>query len=462
MRKLVILGGGESGVGAALLAKKLGISCFVSDSNLLKAPFREELLEHGIPFEEGGHSPSILLEATEVLKSPGIPDNSPVIEKLRIRGIPILSEIEYAYQHFPHKECLLIGITGSNGKTTSVNWLTHILQTRGLDTVMCGNVGRSFARVLASEPLHFCYVVELSSFQLDGIDRFHPDIAILLNITPDHLDRYDHKLERYAASKMRIAKNLSADDSLIYWADDPHISSLIPTSASYTLRPFSSCDATRDEACAYLADGNLHFKGQEDAPDISIPVSDLALEGLHNQLNAMAVATAALELKTPESDLRKALEDFKNVPHRLEFVAEIEGVRYINDSKATNIDSARYALGAQTRPTVLILGGTDKGNDYSEIAELIKDKCKALIFLGLDNSKLHRAFDEEIAQTVDARSMKECIELAYRIASPGDTVLLSPCCASFDLFSNYEDRGDLFRIETLALLHHVENLPIHD
>lgn len=449
MAYLLILGGGESGVGAALLAKKEGIACRLSDNGQIKDKFRAELELHGIPYEEGGHSSEWLAEASEVIKSPGIPEKLPLIQDFIQRGISVISEIEFAARYLP-QGTKVIGITGSNGKTTSVTWLTHTLTTAGLDAAMCGNVGRSFARLVAEEP-HSYYVVELSSFQLDGTYQFHPDIAIVLNITPDHLDRYEYKFELYAESKMRITRNLSAEDQFIYWAEDSFISSFLQQNRANTFEqmPFS----LTENGSAYYdkKEQVLHFKATEQLPPFSIAQKDLALMGKHNVLNAMAVALAARSLGVNNEALFEALHHYTNVPHRIEIVADIDGVRYINDSKATNIQSTYYALEAQTRPVVLILGGTDKGNDYNEIAPLVLRSCKALIFLCVDNEKLHRTFDGKIDTIRDASSMDECLQCAMEIAKEGDVVLLSPACASFDLFMNYEDRGDQFREKVLAI-----------
>ncbi len=459
--RVLILGGGESGVGAALLAKRCGMSPLVSDNGTLQTKFREELEAHKLPFEEGKHTEKALQWGQVVVKSPGIPEDLPMIVELRKKGISVISEIEFAYQCLPklQKEAkrsdsnrsLIVGITGSNGKTTSVTWLHFILSKAGYNVGLCGNVGRSFARLLAEEPLYDIYVIELSSFQLDGIVNFRPDIGILLNITPDHLDRYHHHLEEYAASKMRIAENMDANSSFIFWADDPIIPNRIPENAPYYVAPFSTSSATYDYSSAYCDSNALHFLAFDDERHFSIARSQVALPGIHNMRNAMAVSLAAIELGITEEDLRYGLKHFTNVPHRMEFVADIEGVHYINDSKATNIDSAHYALDSQTRPVVLILGGTDKGNDYNEIAPLVKQHCRALIFLGVDNRKLHATFDSMIPVIEEARSMKECVTKASQLAQEGDVVLLSPCCASFDLFSNYEDRGDQFKEEVAKL-----------
>lgn len=462
--RILILGGGESGVGAALLAKRCGMEPFVSDNGTIKPRFREELQKAGIDFEEKGHTAEGLSWSRLVVKSPGIPDTLPLIEKLSKSGASVISEIEFAYRQLPRlqeqeKESgrgleyppVLVGITGSNGKTTCSTWLHFILHKAGYDVSLCGNVGRSFAWVLAQEPLHQYYVIELSSFQLDGIVHFRADIGILLNITPDHLDRYGYSFERYAEAKMRITKNMDDSSSFIFWADDPQISKMISEDAPYFVAPFSNTAATRDYSSAYFDGVALHFLAFDIERHFSIARKGVALEGIHNMRNAMAVALAAIEMGITEEELRIGLKDFHNVPHRMEFVDEINQVTFVNDSKATNIDSARYALSAQTKPVILILGGTDKGNNYSEISALVTKHCKALIFLGVDNRKLHSAFDGKVPEIREANSMQQCIHEAYNLANPGDIVLLSPCCASFDLFKNYEDRGEQFKEEVKKL-----------
>lgn len=451
MEQLLILGGGESGVGAAILAHKMNIPCRLSDSGELKPHYRKELKQYGIPFEEGGHSSLWLQEASEVIKSPGIPDSLPMIQELRRRNIAVISEIEFAARFLP-QEARVIAITGSNGKTTSVTWLTHILKGAGFDAALCGNVGNSMARLIALEP-HAYYVVELSSFQLDGCYQFHPHIAILLNITPDHLDRYAYDFSLYAASKMRVAQNLSPQDTFIYWGEDnPTQTALAATPYPGLKLPFALEESPEAAAYYNAQTATLHWRGEGDLAPFELPYKELALVGKHNILNAMAVALAARRLGVGNTHLREGLTHYNNVPHRIEPIAEIDGVRYINDSKATNLQSTYYALEAQTRPVVLILGGTDKGNDYTEITPLVQSHCKALIFMGIDNRKLHQAFDGKISTIRDVRSISACITAAREIAQSGDVVLLSPACASFDLFKNYEDRGDQFRQAVLALL----------
>lgn len=448
MSYLLILGGGESGVGAALLAQKMNIRCRLSDNGTLKEEHRNELTQRGIEFEELGHSAEWLSEASEVIKSPGIPDTAPMIKALHERGILVISEIEFAARYIA-PESRLIAITGSNGKTTTTTWLTHVLQKAGKDAIACGNIGVSLARLVAEEP-HEYYVAELSSFQLDGTIAFHPQIAIVLNITPDHLDRYDYKFELYAQSKMRITRNLSEEDSFIYWQEDSFITTALQERAtSYNTLSFS----LEGKGNAYFdAEKHLlYFAPTDTLSSFSIAQDELALMGKHNLLNAMAVGLAARALGVENAPLYEGLHHFVNVPHRIETVGRVDGVLYINDSKATNIQSTYYALEAQTQPVILVLGGTDKGNDYSEIEELVRSRCKALIFMGVDNSKLHSFFDGKIAEIRDARSIEEMLLHARSLSRAGDVVLLSPACASFDLFKNYEDRGDQFRSKVQAM-----------
>lgn len=453
MSYLLILGGGESGVGAALLAKKMNIPCRLSDSGTLKEVHRAELTRHSIAFEEGGHSTSWLTEVTEVIKSPGIPDSAPMIVEFRKRGISVISEIEFAARYLS-PENKIIAITGSNGKTTTTTWLTHVLQKAGKDAIACGNIGVSLARLVAEAP-HEYYVAELSSFQLDGTVNFHPHIAVVLNITPDHLDRYEYKFEFYAQSKMRITRNLSEQDYFIYWQEDTFITQTLQAMPpSYATLSFS----LEGKGNAYLNSLNetLYFVPTDQLPAFSIAQKDLALMGKHNLLNAMAVGLAARAMGVNNEALYEALHHFVNVPHRIEPVGIVDGVLYINDSKATNIQSTYYALEAQTRPVILVLGGTDKGNDYSEIEELVRSRCKALIFMGVDNNKLHAFFDNKITDIRDARSIDEMLHHARTLSQTGDVVLLSPACASFDLFKNYEDRGDQFRSKVQALISSTE------
>ena len=435
---IVILGGGESGVGSAILAQKKGFRVFLSDSSVLSDAHRETLKAYQIDFEENGHTEGNILMAGEIVKSPGIPDTAPIMQKVLAKGIPVISEIEFAGRY---TEAKMICITGSNGKTTTASLIYHILRSAGLNVGLGGNIGKSFARQVAEESYDY-YVLELSSFQLEGVHDFKADIAVLLNITPDHLDRYDHNLQQYVDAKMRIIRNQETEDAFIYWVDDPlvtkEIEKLKPAATSY---PFG--EKKTDHTAAYTENGKLYIQTKENIFDMELEL--LALEGMHNVYNSMASGIVAKLMDVSDEQLRTSLSDFKGVPHRLEKVATVRGVQYINDSKATNVNSCWYALQSMRTKTVLILGGTDKGNDYTEIEELVRNKVRALVFLGKDNSKLHAFFDGKVDEIRDTGSMKEAVDAAYQLAQKGDTVLLSPCCASFDLFKNYEDRGDQFR-----------------
>jgi UDP-N-acetylmuramoylalanine--D-glutamate ligase len=437
-KRLVILGGGESGVGAAILAQQKGLEVFLSDSGTLRADHRETLCSRQIAFEEGGHTEERVLQADEIVKSPGIPYSTPLMQKVLARGIRVISEIEFAGRYTNAK---MICITGSNGKTTTSSLIWHILRSAGLHVGLAGNIGKSFARQVAEES-YDCYVLELSSFQLEGVYDFKADIAVLLNITPDHLDRYDHQLQHYVDAKMRIVRNQKVEDAFIYWIDDPiitrEIEKLKPAATCY---PFGEQKTTA--TAGYIDNGKMYIHTKEHQFDMEL--ERLALEGMHNVYNSLASGIVAKLMDISDEQLRSSLADFRGVPHRLEKVATVRGVQYVNDSKATNVNSCWYALQSMRSRTVLILGGTDKGNDYSEIEELVRTKVRALIFLGADNSKLHAFFDGKVETICDASSMEEAVNAAYRLAQKGDTVLLSPCCASFDLFKNYEDRGDQFR-----------------
>ena len=435
---IVVLGGGESGVGSAILAKKQGFRVFLSDIGILKEEHRATLRAFNIDFEEGGHTEQRVLEADEIVKSPGIPDTAPLMQKVLAKGIHVISEIEFAGRY---TNARMICITGSNGKTTTTSLIYHILKSAGLNVGLGGNIGKSFARQVAEEHYDY-YVLELSSFQLEGVYDFRADIAVLLNITPDHLDRYDHNLQHYVDAKMRIIRNQRMEDAFIYWIDDPivtrEIEKLKPEAITY---PFG--EHKKADAVAYTENGKMiiHTKEREFNMELEL----LALEGMHNVYNSLASGIVAKLMDISDEQLRTSLSDFKGVPHRLEKVATVRGVLYINDSKATNVNSCWYALQSMRSKTVLILGGTDKGNDYSEIEELVQSRARALIFLGKDNSKLHAFFDGKVGVIRDAGSMEEAVAIAYQLAEKGDTVLLSPCCASFDLFENYEDRGDQFK-----------------
>ncbi|GHT24330.1 UDP-N-acetylmuramoylalanine--D-glutamate ligase [Bacteroidia bacterium] len=441
MRRLVVLGGGESGAGAAVLAKKQGFDVFLSDSSEIKPKYKELLTKYEIPFEEKQHTEALILTADEVVKSPGIPDKVPIIKKIREMNIPIISEIEFAGRYTDAK---MICITGSNGKTTTTSLIYHILKNAGLNVGLAGNIGDSLALQVAEQNFD-CYVIELSSFQLDGMYDFKADIAILLNITPDHLDRYDYKFENYIASKFRILQNQTAADAFIFWNDDPVMQLRITNYESQknhaTFYPFSEKKGAGVKA--YTENNKLVIETSKNT--FTMEEELVALTGTHNLYNSLAAGLAAKLMGISDDNLRRSLSTFKGVEHRLEKVAHVRGVEYINDSKATNVNSCWYALHSMRTPTVLILGGTDKGNDYTEIESLVVKKCRALIFLGVDNAKLHAFFDGKVPATTDAGSMHEAVAQAYDLAQKGDTVLLSPCCASFDLFKNYEDRGWQFK-----------------
>ncbi|MDY5857844.1 MAG: UDP-N-acetylmuramoyl-L-alanine--D-glutamate ligase [Porphyromonas sp.] len=450
--QVVVLGAGESGVGAALLYQHVGYKVFVSDYGTIAPKYKAELEAAGIPYEEGKHSTELILSATEVVKSPGIPHKAPIVKALLERGIPIISEIELAGRYTQSK---MLGITGSNGKTTTTMWLHHILKTAGYSVGLAGNVGFSLARqVMASEQPDY-YVLELSSFQLDDMYQFHVDVALVMNITPDHLDRYNYNIEEYALAKMRILQNQTADDAFVYWGEDEFLSKYVLAHQPMPMKLLPFHTYPQVGAAADRSDeGYMRLRVGETCYEF--PVAELALQGPHNLQNAMAASLAALSVGVSPSVLDKALRDFVNVPHRLEKVALINDVRYINDSKATNISSTYYALRTMTTPYVLILGGTDKGNNYEDIADLVVSGARALVLLTTDTAKLHATFDGRIAEIVEARSMAEAIAQCHRLAQPGDTVLLSPACASFDLFRNYEHRGDSFREEVLALKQRIE------
>lgn len=443
MKKVTILGGGESGVGSAILAKQKGYEVFLSDASLLKENYKNELLANKITFEEGGHTIDKILDSDEIIKSPGIPNTVPIIVAAQNKNIPIISEMEFAIRYTSAK---MICITGSNGKTTTTSLVYHILKTAGLNVGLGGNIGKSFARQVAIDHFDY-YVLELSSFQLENMYDFKAHIAILLNITPDHLDRYEYDMSKYIAAKMRIAQNQTEGDSLIFWQEDPIISKEI---AKITTRvnkyPFAESKIAN--VAAYADDKSIFVN--TDHGDFTMDKSLLALSGTHNLYNSLASSIAAKLLDITNEDLRKALSDFKGVEHRLEKVCNVKGVEYINDSKATNVNSCWYALKSMIKPTVLILGGTDKGNDYSEIEGLVAEKCKALIFMGADNTKLESFFKDK-CKYISTSSMKEAVKTAYSLSTDGDVVLLSPCCASFDLFKNYEDRGEQFKKEVRAL-----------
>lgn len=437
-KRIVILGAGESGTGAAILAKKEGFDVFVSDLSTIKPKYKEMLETRGIRWEEGQHTESDILNADEIIKSPGIPDKAPIIKKLKEQGTPIISEIEFARRYTDAK---MICITGSNGKTTTTLLTHHILTSAGIDAGLAGNVGNSLALQVAESP-HPVYVIELSSFQLDNMYKFKADIAVLLNITPDHLDRYNYEMQNYVDAKFRIIQNQTSDDAFIYWNDDPIISREVKKRCpKATLYPFA--ETYEEGVKAYTENKQIIVNTEKGT--FTMEQDLLALQGKHNLYNSLAATISSKIMELRNEKIRASLMNFAGVEHRLEKVARVRGVEYINDSKATNVNSCWYALQSMTTPVVLILGGTDKGNDYSEIEALVKEKVRALIFLGVDNNKLHNFFDGKVAQISDARSMEEAVNQAYRVAQKGDTVLLSPCCASFDLFKCYEDRGEQFK-----------------
>lgn len=441
---IVILGGGESGVGAAILAKKKGYDVFVSDGSSLKDNFRNELINAGIGFEEGKHDEERILAANEVVKSPGIPEKNEMVKKIRQKRIPIISEIELAYRF--KGESRIIAITGSNGKTTTTALTWHICRKGGLDAALVGNIGYSFARQVAEDPKPL-YVAEISSFQLDDIVSFRPDVAVLTNVTEDHLDRYDYKFENYIRSKFRIAMNQQAGDHFIYCLDDEVTMKYIndPVTIGFEIHSNKLPISMKTELTkgAFIKDGDMYVRTGEDFASMS--VYDFALKGKHNQYNTMAACVAGATMDIRKEKIREAVQDFQSLEHRMEPVATIRGVEFINDSKATNVNSTWYALESMTKPTVLILGGVDKGNDYSLIVDLVKEKVKAIICLGTDNRKIHEAFGNIVSPIVNTGSALEAVHAAFHFASKGDVVLLSPACASFDLFKNYEDRGNQFK-----------------
>ena len=438
MSRIVVLGGAESGVGAAVLAKVKGHDVFLSDKGKIKDEYIETLKKWDIPFEEGRHTEELILSADEVVKSPGIPGTVPMVQKLRAMGTHIVSEIEFASRYDPAKK---ICITGSNGKTTTTSLIYYLLQNAGLNVGLGGNIGKSYAYQVATEHFDY-YVLEISSFQLDDVYDFKPDIAIITNITPDHLDRYDHKMENYVAAKFNITKNLTREDCFIFDSDDDitigHLDNII---LRCKMLPFSQ--EKEVEQGAFLRDDKIVLRYEEEETDLYL--QELALGGKHNIYNSMAAALAAKASGIDNEIIRNSLATFQPIEHRLEPVLSIKDVLYINDSKATNIDSAWYALECQKRPVVWIVGGTDKGNDYNILNDLVREKVKAIVCLGVDNAKIHAAFGSMGKPMTDALSAEEAVRKSAEFAEPGDVVLLSPCCASFDLFKNYEDRGQQFK-----------------
>ena len=437
MARIVILGAGESGAGAAVLAQKKGFDTFVSDMSLIKDKYKAMLDERGIQWEEGKHTEELILNADEVIKSPGIPNDAPIILKLKNQGTPIISEIEFAGRYTNAK---MICITGSNGKTTTTSLIYHIFKKAGLNVGLAGNIGQSLAYQVA-ECNYDYYVIELSSFQLDNMYKFHANIAVLMNITPDHLDRYGFEMQNYVDAKFRIIQNQTDDDAFIFWNDDPIIQKELHKYGIHG-QYFPFAEKNEEGVAAFTEENKVYFTRPI---AFNMEQEELALTGTHNLFNSMAAGISANIAGIRKECIREALNDFKGVEHRLEKVARVKGVDYINDSKATNVNSCWYALQSMKTKTVLILGGKDKGNDYNEIADLVKEKCSGLVFLGLHNEKLHDFFGNFGLPIVDAQSMPDAVNAAYNMAKKGETVLLSPCCASFDLFKSYEDRGDQFK-----------------
>ncbi len=438
MKRIVILGAGESGAGSAILAQKNGFDVFVSDKGQIKDVYKEILEKNNIKWEQGNHTESAILSADEIIKSPGIPEDAPIIMKIREKGIPVISEIEFAGRY---AKGIKICITGSNGKTTVTNLITHILQKAGKKVAMTGNVGNSFAMAV-SEGSYDYYVIELSSFQLDGMYDFKADIAVLMNITPDHLDRYDHKLQNYIDSKFRVIQNQGKNEFLIFWAGDPIIKKeLSERKPEVTLLPFS--DEIIEGMTAYIENDELIIDYQNKTKIMTI--HEFALKGRHNTYNSMAAAVAGKILNIRKEVIRESLADFQGVEHRLEPVITVCGIDFINDSKATNVNSTWYAIECMENNIIWIVGGVDKGNDYSELFQVVKKKVKAIVCLGKDNRKIIEAFKDKVATIVETNSMEEAVRSSYYLAKKGETVLLSPACASFDLFKNYEDRGRQFK-----------------
>lgn len=438
MNKIAILGAAESGVGAAILALKKGYDVFVSDMGLIKENYKSALNKHNIEWEEGKHTERRILDSDEIIKSPGIPDNAPIIAKAIEKGIRIINEIEFAGRYCNAK---MICITGSNGKTTTTSLIYHILKNANYNVGLAGNIGRSLALQIAEGCSYDYFVIELSSFQLDNMYDFRANIAILLNITPDHLDRYDNDMQKYADSKMRILQNQKEEDAFIYWADDPIIKKELE---KFGIKA-QNCPFSILRKCGmigYIEDGTYHI---ETPTPFNMEQESLSLHGKHNMYNSLAAGIATRLAGVNDEELKLSLSNFEGVEHRLEKVATIGGVTYINDSKATNVDACWYALESMTSPTILIIGGKDKGNDYEPIKKLVKEKCAGLVFLGIDNSKLHKNFDDLEIDIVDTNNMNDCVQACKKMARPGYSVLLSPCCASFDLFKNMEDRGEQFK-----------------
>ena len=439
-KRLVILGAGESGVGAAILAKQQGYDPFVTDAGPIVMEYKNDLVSFAIEFEELQHSVEMILSADEIIKSPGIPEKAPVMKSIREAGIPVISEMEFAYRFIGNSK--LIAITGSNGKTTTTSLIYHICRHAAVDCALVGNIGYSFARQIALEPKPV-YVAEVSSFQLDDINTFRPHVAVLTNITEDHLDRYEYKLENYIASKFRITENQQPEDVFIYNLDDEITNQYLST---YPIKSTKAPITMRKELPqgAYLMNAKMHLKWKNE--EMQMSVEDFAIKGKHNQYNSMAASMAATAMDIRKEKIREALQTFESLEHRMEPVATIKGVVFINDSKATNINSTWFALESINSPVILILGGVDKGNDYSLLKDLVKEKVKAIVCMGTENRKIHEAFGDIVSLIVNTGNAKDAVQAAYHFASKGDVVLLSPACASFDLFKNYEDRGNQFKL----------------
>lgn len=446
MKRLVVLGGGESGVGAAILGKVKGMEVFLSDMGKITQRYKDALNEAGIEWEEGVHTEDRILAADEVVKSPGIPPTVPIMQRIASKNIPVISEIEFAGRYTDAK---MVCITGSNGKTTTTLLTYHILKNAGINVGLAGNVGKSLAWQVAYEK-HDVYVIELSSFQLENMYDFKANVAVMLNITPDHLDRYDYEMQNYVNAKFRIIRNQTAQDAFIFWQDDPVIQAQMrQLKIEASLFPFAEME--EENSKAYI-DAEHDLVINTPGSSLRMPRADLSLNGLHNLYNSMAAGLSACLLDIDKEDIRRALSNFEGVEHRLEYVATVNGVRYINDSKATNVNSCWYALESMPQNTVLILGGKDKGNDYSEIEPLVLKKVKAIVCMGKDNEKLVKFFEGKVPELRDTHSLEEAVKACAEIAVDGDTVLLSPCCASFDLFKSYEDRGEQFKAAVKSML----------
>lgn len=438
-KRMVILGGGESGVGAALLAKQQGYDVFLSDGGSLKDTYKQELDANAIAYEEKGHTEALVLAADGIVKSPGIPEKNELVKKIRAKAIPVISEIELAYRYKGNSK--IAAITGSNGKTTTTSLLYHICKHAGLDAALVGNIGYSFARQVAADPKPW-YIAEISSFQLDDIQTFRPDVAILTNITEDHLDRYDYRFENYIASKFRIAMNQTKDDFFIYCQDDPVTTQYIHQYAIHS-NPLPFTMQQQPAKGAFIKNGQMNIEANNER--VTMSIYDFALKGKHNQYNTMAAGIAAVTLGLRKDKIREAIESFETLEHRMEHVSSVRGVDFINDSKATNVNSTWYALESMEKPVILILGGVDKGNDYTLLLDLVKEKVKAIVCMGIDNRKIHEAFGNDVSLIVNTDTAAAAVQAAFHFAEKGDVVLLSPACASFDLFKNYEDRGRQFK-----------------